>query len=1505
MGVKLKRGVSIFLASIISITYPLSVWGIDTSSEIFTYSDQGDSYMVMALKDNYQDILNGTTEITLPDTYEGKVCDTVNASIFNGNNYFTKVTLPSTYKATNTALFKNCVTLKEVAFENAEIFRISTTTFSGCTSLEKLYIYANSLESPTNKTVFTNVPVTAVAYVKNETVKNQLTNWPGSIIVDPSLGGGDTVNYTSLDTAIADGEAVDTTKYTEDSVKVLTDAIAAAKAVKENAAATQDDVDAAAKAITDAIAALEEAPVEPVEIKWTGSFDRSSGLTTTDITGMTVKKGSGYMTFSGVDLSGMEDPYVEVAFDANGSDDTLYVATSAWATVIGSSTDALAKASLADLKSTTSFIVTTNNKSGSFGKITSVRFYDASVSQKTVVATYEIGAQNASDVIATIYDDGSMVISGTGAMNDYTNTTVPWRVDGNADNVKSVVVEEGVTNVSKYAFRGNTSIENVTLASTVTTIGNYAFYGCSNENLTVDIKGASVTCNSGCFGLSSSSVVGTIYVYDSETYTNVSARAKNAIIVLLGKSGLNVAIEKAETLDSSIYTSDSWTALEAALAAAKAVAANDDATQNEIQEAIINLNTAIDSLAWASHGPLVGGPWDMTQSNDGSVTATLYQDGTLVISGTGATKDCTSSSYKYTERCPWYAYASSITGIVVEEGVTRVGNYLFFIDYSNIKTLELASSVTSIGDFTFRDCKLLEAITFPNGFTSIGKSAFLGCSSLKELSFPDSLTEVGSGAFWSCTSLASVKFDDTSNLTSLSESIFYDCSSLKSVKLPSRLTSIKQYAFSGCTALETIDFPKGLTSLGNGAFSGCSLTGDITIPAGVTAIPLNAFRNNKSENLNFYVLGEVTSVESGAFGDCAGKIYVYSETTYQNINALSHGTAEVIYNGKSISKLETAIAAGEAVNTAIYTDDSVKILTDAITAGKAVKENADATQEDINAATKAITDAIAALVKKSAGSIIYTWTGNWTKQTGLVDAGTASGMTVANAGGGWQMLIKDVDISSMVEPVMVVMGDTDKIQIWYGTKLGGASQVATSAASGAAVDLKNYKSQTEFTLSVYDPVGSITSIRIYDKANKQELDYTALNKAVADAEAIDTDKYTSYSVSVLTSAVESAKAILEDENATQESIGIAAKKINDAISALKDKSYEANYLVKVEKSGAEAVLDTFKADDSTAGAVKVKITFDCAEDVNFSKYANIEVKAVVNGTESYQKISGNGEESEAVKGEQGIEIEIPLKNAIASGNDVKLSAFTWCFSHAVDYVYGIKKVEYVNENGEVVRTIPNATISLEELKTAIANAEAVDTSLYTNESVADLREMIELAKIVIENAEATQEDVDNAIKGITDAIERLKLKPIVTTVTGTIKVSDENSETEMTVTAVASDGTKTTVSATSMGTYKLENLPVGDYTLTISGGKYAERSYEITVAEGDNSHDVELNPLGDINGDGKITTADVGMANSHAKGVKTLTDYDFVCANVSDDESVTTADVGMVNSHAKGVKPLW
>ena len=159
----------------------------------------------------------------------------------------------------------------------------------------------------------------------------------------------------------------------------------------------------------------------------------------------------------------------------------------------------------------------------------------------------------------------------------------------------------------------------------------------------------------------------------------------------------------------------------------------------------------------------------------------------------------------------------------------------------------------------------------------------------------------------------------------------------------------------------------------------------------------------------------------------------------------------------------------------------------------------------------------------------------------------------------------------------------------------------------------------------------------------------------------------------------------------------------------------------------------------------------------------------------------------------------------------------------------------------------------------------------------------------------------------TDPTDPQPTDPETYTVSGVVNVSDSDSSTDMTVTAVSSDGTEVSETVKSMSEYSITGLEAGTYKLEISGGKYAPREYIIEISDANVSQDVSLNPYGDITGDGKVTTADVGLANSHAKGVTLLTDYKFVCANVSDKTAgeVTTSDVGMINSHAKGVKALW
>ena len=63
--------------------------------------------------------------------------------------------------------------------------------------------------------------------------------------------------------------------------------------------------------------------------------------------------------------------------------------------------------------------------------------------------------------------------------------------------------------------------------------------------------------------------------------------------------------------------------------------------------------------------------------------------------------------------------------------------------------------------------------------------------------------------------------------------------------------------------------------------------------------------------------------------------------------------------------------------------------------------------------------------------------------------------------------------------------------------------------------------------------------------------------------------------------------------------------------------------------------------------------------------------------------------------------------------------------------------------------------------------------------------------------------------------------------------------------------------------------------------------------------------MGDVNGDGRINTSDVGKANMHAKNKKLLTGYEFACADINGDGRINTSDVGKINMHAKNKKRLW
>ena len=112
--------------------------------------------------------------------------------------------------------------------------------------------------------------------------------------------------------------------------------------------------------------------------------------------------------------------------------------------------------------------------------------------------------------------------------------------------------------------------------------------------------------------------------------------------------------------------------------------------------------------------------WDVSaDDNKSKVTATLYSDGSFVISGTGDMKS-------FSETCEYADYRK------------------------DIKIIEIKNGVTSIGYGAFEDCTSLTSIVIPDSVTSIGSNAFYGCTSLTSVTIPDSVTNIGGNAFYRC-----------------------------------------------------------------------------------------------------------------------------------------------------------------------------------------------------------------------------------------------------------------------------------------------------------------------------------------------------------------------------------------------------------------------------------------------------------------------------------------------------------------------------------------------------------------------------------------------------------------------------------------------------------------------------------------------------------------------------------------------------------------------------------
>jgi hypothetical protein len=187
-----------------------------------------------------------------------------------------------------------------------------------------------------------------------------------------------------------------------------------------------------------------------------------------------------------------------------------------------------------------------------------------------------------------------------------------------------------------------------------------------------------------------------------------------------------------------------------------------------------------------------------TESAEGDVNTSVFiYNGTDEIPR-AVTRLKVDTSVKFSIPPAECSYCVHLAQVVLPEGLELIG-CAAFSHCKSLKTINIPSTVTKIGETAFANCCDLKYIVLPRGLLTLGKEAFEGCRSLETIHFPPLIQAIKSGAFRGCTSL-------------------------KEVILPQNLQVIQGYAFQDCKSLTSVDFPSTLKVIGTSSFYGTKLS---------------------------------------------------------------------------------------------------------------------------------------------------------------------------------------------------------------------------------------------------------------------------------------------------------------------------------------------------------------------------------------------------------------------------------------------------------------------------------------------------------------------------------------------------------------------------------------------------------------------------------------------------------------------------------------------------------
>ncbi|KAK8841375.1 hypothetical protein M9Y10_026990 [Tritrichomonas musculus] len=446
--------------------------------------------------------------------------------------------------------------------------------------------------------------------------------------------------------------------------------------------------------------------------------------------------------------------------------------------------------------------------------------------------------------------------------------------------------------IESEAFRGCSSLIEVSLPFTLTTIGNFAFSECSSLNkiaIQNSVTSIGAYAFNECSSLTKFEIPPSVVSINEYTFNGCSFLNQVTIPYSVKSIGPNAFNECKNLIELKLPSS------------IDSIAEHAFSECSSITNLAIPPNIKeIDNFAFAECSSLteVRIPNSVSSIGNGSFRGCsslkkLIVPNSLLQIGDNALANCTSleefvippSITKINDGCfngckalknisipssvieikdHAFEGCSQLTEINIPSSVAVIGSYAFN-ECSLLESIEIPSSVTEINEFSFGCCSRLSKITVPSSITRISSFAFSECSSLESIEIPSSVAKIDCNAFCGCSSLK--KLSIPNSITEIESYLFAECSSLIEISLPSSVTKIGDYAFCGCISLKSIEFPSSLISIGNWSFFNCSELKELKIPSLVESIGESAF-SRCSALSKISISSSVKSIGKYAFSGC-------------------------------------------------------------------------------------------------------------------------------------------------------------------------------------------------------------------------------------------------------------------------------------------------------------------------------------------------------------------------------------------------------------------------------------------------------------------------------------------------------------------------------------------------------------------------------------------------------------------------------------------------------------